>query len=89
MGSQTPPLIKFPCEFPIKIIGLANAAFEIAALAIVRKHTPNIKENAIATRPSKDGTYLAMTITVPVNSQAELDALYLELTQHELILMVL
>lgn len=82
-------LLKFPCDFPIKIIGAANSEFELAALAIVRRYAPDLKEDAIRTRPSKDGKFLALTVSVNATSKEQLDNIYKELTANELVLMAL
>lgn len=87
--SKPESLIPFPCEFPIKIIGKASDAFEIAVLGIIRKHCPNLKENAIQSRASNQGKYHALTVTVFAENQQHLDALYQELTDCELVIMVL
>ena len=73
-------IMTFPCEFPIKIVGVAGDAFEIAALSIIHAHFPELKQNAIKTRTSKEGKYLAITVVVTATSQEQLDAVYQALT---------
>lgn len=80
---------QFPCEFPIKIMGKATPEFESFVLATIRKHAPDMKENAIETRPSKDGNYTAMTVTVTATSKEQLDAIYSELSASKLVSVVL
>lgn len=87
MSEET--LFEFPCEFPIKIMGLADETFELAAYEIVRRHVGELKEDAISTRPSKNGKYLAITIKFTAHSKQQLDDLYMELTSHEAIMTVL
>ncbi len=82
-------ILQFPCEFPIKVMGLSNNQFEIAVLSIVKKHFPKLAENALKTRSSKQGKYLALTVTVTANSKAQLDAVYHDLTDCELVVMAL
>jgi putative lipoic acid-binding regulatory protein len=82
-------LLQFPCEFPIKIVGKNSANFSEEIMAIVRKHFPEIPDSGFVCNPSQKGNYLAITATVYVHSQEELDALYRELTQHPDIKMVL
>ncbi|MDF2868271.1 MAG: hypothetical protein K0S11_1741 [Gammaproteobacteria bacterium] len=89
MIEERETLLEFPCDFPIKVFGLANAEFESVAYTIVRKHVSELAENAIAMRYSKDSKYLALTIVVKVSSQAQLDAIYSELSAHKAILMAL
>lgn len=82
-------LLQFPCDFPVKVMGEASAEFEIAVLDIIHRHAPDLKENAIFSRASKDGKYLALTITVVAQSQMQLDAIYHALTACKLVLMAL
>lgn len=93
MTKQSPPsdgtLLTFPCDFPLKIFGLASDEFEIATLSIIRKHVPNFTDQALHARASKQGKYLALTITVHVESKEQLDQLYIDLSSSPHILMVL
>lgn len=82
-------LWKFPCEFPIKVVGLASKEFETFVLTTVNKHFPNISESALQLNPSKDGKYLAITITVSAESKEQLDATYMDLTSNKLVLIAL
>lgn len=87
--SEKPSLLKFPCEFPIKIMGKADLNFQAAALGIVRKHAPSLGEAAIESRYSKENKYISLTVTIQATSQEQLDEIYHELNAHELVLMVL
>lgn len=82
-------LIHFPCEFAIKIFGVASDEFEVNVLTLIRKHFPDVKENAIQSRLSKDGKYLALTITVNANDREQLDNIYRDLTASPYVLMAL
>lgn len=82
-------LLHFPCEFVIKVFGIASDEFEVTVLTIIRHHIKDLREDAIRNRNSKDGKYLALTITVPVDSREQLDAIYRELTSSSRVLMVL
>lgn len=87
MNEQTH--LKFPCDFPIKIMGPAGAEFEAKILGYVRKHAPDLKETAIENRLSRDGKYQAITVTIHATSKAQLDALYQEISQDKDVLMML
>lgn len=82
-------LLTFPCDFPLKVVGLCTPEFEIEVLTIVRKHVAHLKEDAIKTRLSHQGKYLSMTITITVDSKEQLDNLYKELSTNEHILVAL
>ncbi len=81
-------LIKFPCSFPIKVMGLNSEAFTSAVLAIFRKHL-QLAEFTYSSRLSSSGKYLSMTITFIAESQNQLNAVYEELNSHELVVMTL
>jgi len=89
--SSLPPrdLWQFPCEFPIKVFGKPTPEFEAFVLATIRKHVPNLDESTIEKKTSKEGNYLALTIKIQATSKDQLDAIYLELTASELVLMAL
>ena len=76
-------LLKFPCEFPVKAMGLACDEFEIAVLEIINRHVDNLAENALKMKPSKNGKYTAITITITAQSKDQLDAIYMDLTACE------
>jgi putative lipoic acid-binding regulatory protein len=82
-------LLTFPCEFPIKVMGRASENFEADVIAIVRKHAPDLTETAISNRPSGNGNYIAITLTVNATSKEQLDNIYLELNGHESVVMML
>jgi uncharacterized protein len=82
-------LLQFPCDFPIKVMGEARPEFETAVLSIIHRHVPDLKENAILARTSKEGKYLALTITIVARSQAQLDTIYRALTASQWVLMAL
>ena len=82
-------LIEFPCDFPIKVMGKAADGFAQAVADVVLKHAPDFDAATMEMRPSKAGNYLSLTCTIRAVSQAQLDALYRELTSHPLVKIVL
>jgi putative lipoic acid-binding regulatory protein len=82
-------LFEFPCQFPIKAMGKAGLEFDLIVIDIIRRHTADINEGAITTRPSKDGNYLAVTVIITASSKQQLDAIYQELNDHPHVLMTL
>jgi putative lipoic acid-binding regulatory protein len=82
-------LIEYPCDFPIKIMGWADQNFTQSILMIVKRHVPNFDEDSLETRTSNENKYLSLTCTVHAISRAQLDALYQELCDHPMVVMVL
>jgi putative lipoic acid-binding regulatory protein len=81
--------MEFPCSFPIKAMGLGNDDFDILVVGIVRKHAPDLAEGAVTTRFSRGGKYVAVTVTIMAKCQAQLDAIYTDLSRHERVVMAL
>ena len=89
MSTRDPELLQFPCEFPIKVMGRDDEAFETAVMNIFDRHLEDVKAASIRTRPSSSGKFLSITVTFTAESKAQLDALYTELSGHELVLFCL
>ena len=82
-------LLEFPCDFPIKIMGANTDGFAQTMLALVLRHAPDFDPGAMQMRASGKGNYLSLTCTLQARSQAQLDALYRELSAHPLVKVVL
>ena len=82
-------LLEFPCEFPIKIMGARVDDFAQTVLDVVLRHAPDFDAATMQMRPSSKGNYLSITCTVNATSQAQLDALYTELSSHPMVKVVL
>ncbi len=93
-GEAVPPsligsLIEYPSAFPIKVMGLNAEGFVEALIDLARRFDPALDASAVTTRPSKGGKYLGVTLTVTATSREQLDALYLGLTAHPMVKVVL
>lgn len=82
-------LLEFPCDFPIKIMGLASGELAQAVLEVVLRHAPGFDGATMEMRASSAGRYVSLTCTVKATSKPMLDALYMELTAHPLVKVVL
>ena len=89
MTVPSPQLLKFPCDFPIKIMGLATNDFESRVVAIVGKYVDELGVGAVTKRSSRGGKYISVTVAIEAKSQLQLDGIYRELSADERILMVL
>ncbi len=87
MSEET--LMKFPHDYPLKVMGRNTDDFRSIVLGIVQKHMGPVDASKIEERPSRDGTYLGLTCTVVATSKAQLDALYMELTSCERVMVAL
>jgi hypothetical protein len=56
---------------------------------IVQRHATDFHPRTLEMRPSKNGRYLSLTVTINATSKDQLDALYTELSRHPMVIMVL
>jgi putative lipoic acid-binding regulatory protein len=82
-------LLEFPCDFPIKVMGVASDEFRSLVLGIIARHFGQPAEDRIEERPSSGGKYLGITVTVRAGSKAQIDAAYGELTSCRQVLVAL
>jgi putative lipoic acid-binding regulatory protein len=89
MTEPTESLIEYPSDFPIKIMGVMQDAFAQTIVEVVTSHDPTFDASKMQMRPSSQGNYLALTVTVYATSREQLDNLYRELSSHPMVKMVL
>jgi len=87
--SSTDTLLKFPCAFPIKVMGLTQDNFAQSIVVVVQKHVPDFNAATLEMRASRGGKYLSLTCTVNAESREQLDNLYRDLTAHPMVTLVL
>jgi putative lipoic acid-binding regulatory protein len=87
--SKEDSLIKYPCDFPIKVMGKSVEGYQAAIERVVLNFDPDFDVNTVERRPSKNGNYLGLTVTVKVTSREQLDELYRTLSTHPMVSVVL
>jgi len=87
MSDESP--LTFPCQFPIKVMGLNSDNFENQIFMIANQHVGNLGEAAIKSRPSSSAKYLSVTVTITATSRKQLDNLYRAFNKHPDVKMVL
>lgn len=80
-----PPLIDFPCEFPIKVMGETQDTFSQTIIDLIQQIVPSFNASHIEMRASSGGKYISLTCTVHVISQAQLDDVYRLISAHPLV----
>jgi uncharacterized protein len=78
-------LIKYPSQFPIKVLGPKVDGFEAAIAHIARQFDPTFDPATIAKKDSSGGNYLGLTITITATSREQLDELYRTLSTHPMV----
>ncbi len=83
------PLLKFPCLFPMKIVGTSNPDFAETIVKIIQKYDPSFNAAEVNMKPSAKGNYISLGVAVNATSQDQLDALYQELVDNPMTKFVL
>jgi len=87
--SKEESLIKYPCDFPIKVMGKSVEGYQAAIERVILNFDPQFDIKTVERRPSKNGNYLGLTVTVRVISRDQLDELYRTLSTHPMVSVVL
>jgi putative lipoic acid-binding regulatory protein len=83
--AQTDSLIEYPCDFPVKVMGLRVDGFAEAMCQVAQQFDPDFNPTTLEIRPSKAGNYLSVTLTIKATSREQLDNLYRALTGHPMV----
>ncbi|MBL0423295.1 DUF493 family protein [Ramlibacter sp. AW1] len=89
LDSGTESLIKYPCPFPIKVMGAKVDGFVEAITAVATHFDPTFDATSVELRDSKAGNYIGITVTVTATSREQLDELYRTLSSHPMVKVVL
>lgn len=89
MSDENIPIVEYPIDFPLKVIGLDESDFEDFVVEIVRRHIPELLEENIVSHLSSGNKYRSVSFQFIADSREQVDALYAELSSHERVLMIL
>jgi putative lipoic acid-binding regulatory protein len=88
-GPPGEPLLQFPTDYPIKVVGRPSAEFRARIHAVVLKHVPNVETDRISERLSENGNFLSISYTIVAESREQVEALARDLVAAEGVLMVI
>lgn len=78
--NEQPPKIEFPCDYPIKVITVANqqrAAQQLdEVLAVVHAHAEPIDPRTLEQKPSRAGTYVSLRLDIVATGERQLQNLH-------------
>lgn len=87
--AEAQPLLKFPCSFPIKVMGRHEADFEARVVAMISGQVGAITPDNVRSRASSNGRFISVTVTVTAESREQLDNVYRALTASDDVLFVI
>ena len=76
---EPPPLLEFPTDYPIKVIGRPSDEFRARVHAIVVRHVPLIEPERVSERLSENGNFLSISYRIRAESRAQIEALATDL----------
>jgi len=81
--------LKFPTDYPIKVLGRPSDEFRARVHAIMLKHVPDLDPSRMTERMSEQGNFLSISYIIVAQSREQVTALATELAACELALMVI
>ena len=83
------PLLNFPTDYPIKVIGRPSAEFRARIHAIVLRHVAALEASHVSEHLSKNGNYLSISYAIRAESREQVSALAADLTGCPEVLLVI
>jgi len=83
------PVIEFPCEYPIKIMGKSHALFRESVLEVVGRHDAEFRHDKVQEKSSSRGSYTSLTVWITATGEAQLKELFEDLKATGKVIMVL
>ena len=83
------PKITFPCDYPIRVIGVSSSTFLDDVLTIVRKYDATMSGDKVKERASRQGSYTSITMLLRATGEVQLQRMFVELKQCAAVRLVL
>ncbi len=81
--------LEFPCEFPIKAMLQSCDQARASVLEVVSGHVSFDPEQDVRCRPSRNGRFESVTISVRVESREQLERIYVDVRKIDAVVMML
>jgi putative lipoic acid-binding regulatory protein len=86
---ETEPLLKFPTDYPIKVVGRPSDEFRARIHAIMLRHAPTLDPDRVTERLSENGNFLSISYTIVAESREQIVALANDLKACDGVLMII
>jgi len=83
------PIQHFPDTYSIKAVGVDENGFAEFAADIVRRIVDDPSSVSYRTRPSRNGSYIAVTLSFIAVDQQQLDSVFQQMSEQDRIVWVL
>lgn len=82
--------LEFPCQYPIKVIGLDSKTFKKKILDLIHKHfEKQLTDNLISFKHSKNKKYLSITMDFTAKSREHVQTIYSALRECDEVVFVM
>ncbi len=81
MSNLIDELYEFPCAYVIKAIGEDDGGLEALVRGVISGHLEPETELQIQTRPSTNGRFSTISVTIQAESRQQLEEIYGELSR--------
>ena len=86
---DTPPLLQYPCDYPIKVMARASPQLRATLDAILARHGGPTALAHVTERPSKQAHFIGVTYVIQAQGEGQIAALFAELKTCPAVLMVI
>jgi len=71
-----PPLLEFPCAYPIKVMGAAGEYFTEQVLAVFSQHAPGFDRELVRIQPSAKGNFVSVHVVIEAQGAEHIEVIY-------------
>lgn len=83
------PLLQFPTDYPIKVVGRPSDEFRARVHATMLRHAPTLDPDRVTERLSENGNFLSISYMLVAQSSEQIVALVNDLKATEGVLTIL
>lgn len=83
------PLLSFPTDYPIKVIGRPSDEFRARVHAVVLRHVRSVEAERVSERLSGNGNFLSISYTIHAESREQVEALAADLRACDGVMMLI
>ncbi len=83
------PVITYPCDYPIKVVGDVRPNFHEEVFDVVLRHDPSMTTERVSQKTSRKGNFVSISFMLVAHSQEQIEALFADLKDIESIRLVL
>ncbi len=89
MVDENRPLLEFPTDYPIKVVGRPSDEFRARVHAVMLRHAPHLDADQVSERLSENGNFLSISYVIVAESREQVVALATDLKGVEGVLMII